>query len=76
MRIPIYDRTIKPWIFTTHMLGWKGFFYINSDAAGETIKGSVSNLPAILKSLCILIAYIIIFAGSAILVFNRKDILS
>ena len=76
MRIPIYDNTVKPYIFTTHMLGWKGFFYISSNADGQTIRGSISNLPAILKSLFILIAYIIIFTGSAIFIFNRKDILS
>ena len=26
MQIPFYDETIKPYLFTTHMLGWKGFF--------------------------------------------------
>lgn len=76
MHIPIYDNTVKPYIFTTHMLGWKGFFYISSNADGQTIRGSISNLPAILTSLFILIAYIIIFTGSAIFIFNRKDILS
>src|SRR5665213_2642547 len=59
MRIPIYDDTLKPYLFTTHMLGWKGFFYINSNADGQTIKGSISNLPAVMKSLGILVAYII-----------------
>lgn len=76
MRIPLYDNTIKPYLFTTHMLGWKGVFYINSNDNGQTIKGSISNLPAILKSLCILLTYIIIFVGSAILIFNRKDVLT
>lgn len=76
MRIPIYDNTVKPYLFTTHMLGWKGFFYIDSNADGQTIRGSVSNLPAILKSLAILIAYIVLFTGSAIFIFNKKDILS
>jgi hypothetical protein len=54
----------------------EGFFYIASDSEGQTIRGSASNLPAVLKSLGILISYIIIFAGSAIFIFNRKDILS
>jgi ABC-2 type transport system permease protein len=76
MRIPIYEDTLKPYLFTTHMLGWKGFFYINSNADGQTIKGSISNLPAVMKSLGILVAYIILFTGSAIFIFNRKDILS
>ena len=76
LRIPIYDKTLKPYLFTTHMLGWKGFFYIGSNADGQTIRGSISNLPAVLKSLYILIGYIIIFTGSAIFIFNRKDILT
>ncbi len=76
MRIPIYDNTVKPYLFTTHMLGWKGFFYIGANADGQTIKGSISNLPAVMKSLGILIAYIIIFVGGAIFIFNKKDILS
>ncbi len=76
MRIPIYDNTVKPYLFTTHMLGWKGFFYIGANADGQTIKGSISNLPAVMKSLGILIAYIVIFVGGAIFIFNKKDILS
>ena len=76
MRIPIYDNTVKPYLFTTHMLGWKGFFYVSSNADGQTLRGTVSNLPAILRSLGILIAYIVIFTGAGIIIFNRKDILS
>lgn len=76
MRIPIYDNTVKPYLFTTHMLGWKGFFYINSNDDGQTIRGSVQNLPAVLRSLAILGGYIVLFVGSAIFIFNRKDILS
>ena len=76
MQIPIYDTTVKPWLFTSHMLAWKGFFYSKSDADGQAIKGSLENLPAIMKSLSILIGYICLFVGSAIAIFNRKDILS
>ncbi len=76
MRIPIYDNTVKPYLFTTHMLGWKGFFYIGANADGQTIKGSISNLPAVMRSLAVLCAYIVIFVGAAIFIFNKKDILS
>jgi ABC-2 type transport system permease protein len=76
MNIPIYDRTIKPYLFTSHMVAWKGFFYVKTDADGTTIAGSIANLPAIMKSLAILIIYIIGFVGSAIWIFKRKDILS
>lgn len=76
LRIPIYDNTVKPYLFTTHMLGWKGFFYIDANANGQTIRGSISNPMAIVKSLGVLIAYIAAFTGSAIFIFNRKDILS
>jgi ABC-2 type transport system permease protein len=76
MQIPLYDRTIKPWLFTSHMLAWKGFFYTKADAGGSSIPGSIENLRAILKSFWVLIAYITAFTGSAIFIFNRKDILS
>jgi len=76
MNIPIYDRTVKPYLFTTHMVAWKGFFYVQADADNKTIDGTIANLPAILKSLGILIAYIAGFLISAIWVFKKKDILS
>ena len=28
LQIPFYDESIKPYLFTTHMLGWKGFFFM------------------------------------------------
>jgi len=76
MNIPLYDRTIKPYLFTTHMVAWKGFFYVKADAEGTTLRGSIENLPAILRSLAILCIYIFLFTGTAIWVFREKDILS
>ncbi|MET0635754.1 MAG: ABC transporter permease subunit [Chitinophagaceae bacterium] len=76
MNIPIYDRTIKPWLFTTHMVAWKGFFYVKADSDGVAIRGSIENLHSILRSLCILVGYTIAFTGTAIWVFRRKDILN
>lgn len=76
LQIPLYDRTVKPYLFTSHMLGWKGFFYLKTDAEGTSIAGSIENLPAVLKSMSILLAYIFLFTGSAIVIFKRKDILS
>jgi ABC-2 type transport system permease protein len=76
MQIPIYDDTVKPYLFTSHMLAWKGFFYSKSNGEGETITGSIENLPAIFRSLCILLVYIVLFVSSAIIVFRKKDILS
>ncbi|HVZ57029.1 MAG TPA: ABC transporter permease subunit [Chitinophagaceae bacterium] len=76
MNIPIYDNTIKPYLFTTHMVAWKGFFYVRAGSDGTTIPGSLENLRAILKSCLILLAYIGLFTGTAILVFKRKDVLS
>ncbi|MBE7173554.1 MAG: ABC transporter permease [Williamsia sp.] len=76
MQIPIYDTTVKPWLFTSHMLAWKGFFYSKSDAEGQAIRGSIENLPAIMRSLGILLGYITLFVGSAVVIFKKKDILS
>ncbi|MEI2740416.1 MAG: ABC transporter permease subunit [Chitinophagaceae bacterium] len=76
MNIPIYDKTVKPYLFTTHMVAWKGFFYVQADADNKTIDGTIQNLPAIMRSLGILVIYIIGFVGSAIWIFKRKDILT
>ncbi|HEX5651424.1 MAG TPA: ABC transporter permease subunit [Chitinophagaceae bacterium] len=76
MNIPIYDRTIKPYLFTSHMVAWKGFFYMKADSEGTTLRGTIENLPAILRSLGILVTYIVIFFGAAVWVFRKKDILT
>jgi len=76
MNIPLYDNTVKPWLFTSHMLAWKGFFYSRSDGQGAAVAGSVENLPAILRSLGVLLGYIIAFVTAAIVAFKKKDILS
>jgi ABC-2 type transport system permease protein len=75
MQIPFYDETVKPYLFTTHMLGWKGFFYVKG-IEGVTINGSVSNFPAIVKSALILLGYAAVFLFIAIWYFRKKNILS
>ena len=75
LQIPFYDESIKPYLFTTHMLGWKGFFYVKA-VDGVTVKGSIENLPAVLKSAAILMIYTIGFLGIAFWNFNKKNILS
>lgn len=76
MQIPVYNKYLKPYLFTTYMLGWKGFFYIGVDDEGQTIRGSIQNFPAILKSIGMLTAYIIFFVSASVFVFRKKDILS
>jgi ABC-2 type transport system permease protein len=76
MKIPLYDSTVKPYLFTSHMLAWKGFFYSRANSEGQAIRGSIENLPAIFRSLGILLAYITAFVALAISVFRKKDILS
>jgi len=76
INVPIIDKNVKPYLFTSYLVGWKGFFYIGTDNDGKTIKGSLENWPAIRKSLLILIAHIFILVTTAIMVFKKKDILS
>ena len=75
LQIPFYDETIKPYLFTTHMLGWKGFFYVKA-VDGVTVKGSIENLSSIVKSAAVLVGYTIGFLGIAFWYFKRKNILS
>ena len=75
MQIPFYDETIKPYLFTTHMLGWKGFFYVKG-SDGVTVNGSLENFSAILKSGLVLLIYSAAFIFIAIWYFRKKNILS
>jgi ABC-2 type transport system permease protein len=61
--LPAFDR-IAPALFTTHLIGWKGFF---SDPVPW---GDIS------VSALILIGYAALFLAATIFYFNRKDIQS
>jgi ABC-2 type transport system permease protein len=76
LKVPVFTTTIIPWSFTSHMLGWKGFFYMSTDAENVPIRGSIENSSAIVKSASILLAYILLFLTITIRYFNKKDILS
>jgi ABC-2 type transport system permease protein len=81
LTVPIFENTVTPWLFTTHMLGWKGFFYpqtlnIIGETTGPIIKGTIEKSNALYKSIAILAGYIVLFLGIAIYKFNKKDILS
>jgi ABC-2 type transport system permease protein len=75
LNLPIFN-SVKPYLFTSHMLGWKGFFDVQVNASNEQIVGSVENLPAVMKSATILFAHIVGFWIASILAFRRKDIMS
>jgi ABC-2 type transport system permease protein len=76
INVPIIDKNVKPFLFTSYLVGWKGFFYIGTTPDGAPIKGSLENWPAIRKSLFILILHIVVIVTASVLVFRKKDILS
>lgn len=63
LTVPLFAK-VKPYLFTSHMLGWKGFFYTPIPEA------------ALWKSVAVLMGYILLFLGGAIYFFNKKDIQS
>ena len=73
--LPIFN-LIKPYLFTTPMLGWKGFFDVQINENNEQIVGSVENLPAVLFSAGVLLLHIVGFLVASMVIFKRKDILS
>jgi ABC-2 type transport system permease protein len=75
MDLPLFV-SMKPFLFTSHMLGWKGFFDIKVTAGNSAIPGSIQNLPAILRSVVVLIAHIVLFVGGTIVIFRKKDVVS
>jgi ABC-2 type transport system permease protein len=63
MDIPIFNM-LKPYLFTNHMLNWKGFF------------DNPVDLREVLKSATILLLHIVLFVSLAVYFFRKKDILS
>lgn len=76
INVPVIEKNIKPWLFTSYLVGWKGFFYIGTTDEGQPVKGSIENWPAIRNSLNILLAHIFILLSASVVIFKRKDILS
>jgi ABC-2 type transport system permease protein len=76
LNVPLIDQYVKPYLFTSYLVGWKGFFYVATDADGLPISGSMENWPAVRQSILILLAHIGLFLGSALYFFHKKDILS
>lgn len=76
INLPVIEQNVKPWLFTTYLVGWKGFFYIGTDANGLPISGSLENAGAITRSLYILLGHILLFLGTALVIFKKRDILS
>jgi ABC-2 type transport system permease protein len=75
MDLPLF-LTMKPFLFTSHMLGWKGFFDIQATEGNSAVPGSIQNLPGILRSASILVLHIIGFVTAAVVIFRKKDVLS
>lgn len=61
--IPMFN-IVKPYLFTTHMIAWKGFFDVPIP------------YDAIMKSVLVLVAYIVLFISATMVVFHKKDIQS
>jgi ABC-2 type transport system permease protein len=74
--VPVIDRNVKPFLFTSYLVGWKGFFYIGTNAEGMPVKGSIENWASIRNSLYILLLHIFIFVSASVVFFKRRDILS
>lgn len=75
MNIPVFN-LVKPYLFTTHMIGWKEFFDIQVTDANEAIVGSIQYPERIINSSIVLFIHIILFVVAAIVVFRKKDVLS
>lgn len=73
--IPIFN-AIKPYLFTTHMIGWKGFFDLKVNDENEAIAGTIQNLNKVMQAAAVLILHIVGLLVASVIVFKKKDILS
>ncbi len=63
LELPLFN-LIKPYLFTTHMIGWKGFF------DDQVPYGAIG------RSALVLVIYTAAFLSTTIAYFNKKDITS
>ena len=63
MDLPLFN-LMKPYLFTSHMLGWKGFF------------DKPVQYGSVFKSAGVLLLHIVGLVGATIYIFRKKDILS
>ncbi len=76
MDLPLFTQ-INPFLFTSYMTSWKGFFNMATDPeTGAAIRGSVYSVGALVHAGFILVLHIIGFFGIGLYSFNKKDILS
>jgi len=75
LEIPLFEK-MRPFFFTSHMVGWKGFFEMKMNADGSAIPGTVRNLPAVMKSLSVLFLHIVGLFFASWYVFRKKDIVN
>jgi len=61
--LPLFN-AIKPYLFTSHMLGWKGFF------DDEIFYNSIT------RSAIFLLLHIVGFIGLSMVIYKKKDVLS
>jgi len=75
LEIPLFEK-LRPFFFTSHMVGWKGFFEMKMDAEGSAIPGTIRNLPAVTRSMAILLFHIVVFLSISWFVFRNKVIVN
>jgi ABC-2 type transport system permease protein len=75
MGLPLFEK-LNPYLFTSYMTAWKGFFNMATDEAGSAIRGSVYSVAVLWKAALILLAHILGFFAIGLVAFRRKDILS
>jgi ABC-2 type transport system permease protein len=75
MDMPLFTR-ISPYLFTSYMTAWKGFFNMKVADDGSAIRGSIYSVTAVAKAAAILVGHVVLFYSIALYSFKRKDILS
>lgn len=75
MDLPLFTK-LNPYLFTSYMTAWKGFFNMASTETERAIRGSVYSMSVIMRAACVLFGHIALFLGIAWYGFKRKDILS
>lgn len=75
LNLPVFQK-ITPWLFTTHMITWKEFFDVQTDANNNALPGTIQNMTLIWQSVGVLLIHIAGLVAGTLFIVKRKDILS
>ena len=73
-QLPVIERNVKPYLFTSRTGGMERLLYIGTTEDGGNHKGTIENWAAIRKTCFYFAGTYFILVSASVITFKRKDI--